>query len=118
MNHGHFASRLARDEVKYHDDAPLPPKLRKRLLRECEQLAPAQQQLATRGKTSQTSQVSVPVPARKRCDNLARLKGIGEVGASRLALKLFLQKFHNPALSGYLYRTDAAQRQEPSQPGH
>ncbi|MGF6641374.1 IS110 family transposase [Paraburkholderia sp. MM6662-R1] len=87
-----FAGRLSRDEVKCHDAAPLPPELRERLLRECERLALAQQQLAALEKTRQAS---VPAPARQRSDDLARLKGIGEVGASRLALELFWRSFSN-----------------------
>ncbi len=92
VDHKHFAGRLARDEVKCHDGAPLPPELRERLLRECERLALAAQQLAALEKTRQAS---VPAPARKRSDDLARLKGIGEVGASRLALELFWREFSN-----------------------
>ncbi|MGF6260869.1 IS110 family transposase [Paraburkholderia youngii] len=92
VDHKHFADRLARDEIRCHDGAPLPIELRERLLRECERLALAQQQLATLEKTRQAS---VPASARKRCDDLARLKGIGEVGASRLALELFWREFHN-----------------------
>src|SRR6202166_326065 len=92
VDHKHFAGRLARDEVKCHDGAPLPPELRERLLRECERLALAQQQLAALEKTRQAS---VPAPARKRSEDLARLKGIGEVGASRLALELFWREFSN-----------------------
>ena len=92
VDHRAFASRLARDEVRCHDGAPLPPELRERLLRECERLALAQQQLAALEKTRQAS---VPAPARKRSDALARLKGIGEVGASRLALELFWREFSN-----------------------
>ncbi|MGF6971485.1 transposase [Paraburkholderia sp. WC7.3g] len=92
VEHKHFAGRLARDEVKCHDGASLPPELRERLLRECERLALAQQQLAV---LENTRQASVPAPARQRSDGLARLKGIGEVGASRLALELFWREFHN-----------------------
>ena len=87
-----FAGRLARDEVRCHDGAPLPPELRERLLRECERLARAEQQLAALEKTRQAS---LPAPARERSDHLARLKGIGEVGASRLTLELFWRQFHN-----------------------
>jgi len=87
-----FAGRLARDEVRCHDGAPLPPELRERLLRECERLALAEQQLAALEKTRQAS---LPAPARDRSDHLARLKGIGEVGASRLTLELFWRQFHN-----------------------
>ncbi|MFL9912239.1 IS110 family RNA-guided transposase [Paraburkholderia sp. RL17-337-BIB-A] len=92
VDHKAFASRLARDEVRCHDGAPLPLELRERLLRECERLALAQQQLAALEKTRQAS---VPAPARRRSDALARLKGIGEVGASRLALELFWREFSN-----------------------
>jgi transposase len=92
IDHKHFAGRLVRDEVKCHDGAPLPPELRERLLRECERLALAGQQLAALEKTRQAS---VPEPARKRSEGLARLKGIGEVGASRLALELFWREFSN-----------------------
>jgi transposase len=87
VDHKHFAGRLAHDEVKCHDGAPLPPELR-----EWERLALAEQQLVTLEKTRQAS---VPAPARRRSDDLARLKGIGEVGASRLALELFWREFHN-----------------------
>lgn len=87
-----FAGRLARDEVKCHDGAPLPPELQQRLLRECDRLALARQQLAALEKTRQAS---VPEPTRTRSDALARLKGIGEVGASRLALELFWREFSN-----------------------
>ncbi len=92
VDHKAFAGRLARNEVKCHDGAPLPPELRERLLRECERLALVTQQLAALEKTRQTC---VPAPARRRSDDLARLKGIGEVSASRLALELFWREFSN-----------------------
>jgi len=92
VNHKDFAGRLARNEVKCHDGTPLPPELRERLLRECERQALAEQQLAALEKTRKAS---VPAPARKRSEDLARLKGIGEVGASRLALELFWREFSN-----------------------
>ena len=92
VNHKAFAGRLARDQVRCHDGTPLPPELRERLLRECERLALAEQQLAALEKTRQAS---LPAPARQRRDDLARLKGIGEVGASRLALELFWREFSN-----------------------
>jgi len=93
----HFVGRLARDEVKCHDGASLPPEMRDRLLRECERLALVQQQLAALEKTRQAS---LPAPARQRRDDLARLKGIGEVGASRLTLELFWREFSNRRLVG------------------
>ncbi|KAA0995542.1 IS110 family transposase [Paraburkholderia panacisoli] len=92
VDHKAFAGHLARDEVKCHDGTALPPELRERLLRECERLALAEQQLAALEKTRQAS---LPAPARQRSDDLARLKGIGEVGASRLALELFWREFSN-----------------------
>jgi len=78
--------------VKCHDGAPLPSELRERLLRECERLALVTQQLAALEKTRQAC---VPTAARRRSDDLARLKGIGEVSASRLALELFWREFSN-----------------------
>jgi transposase len=92
VDHKAFAGRLARNEVKCHDGTPLPPELRERLLRECERLALAAEQLAALEKTRQAS---VPAAARRRSDDLARLKGIGEVGASRHALELFWRDFSN-----------------------
>jgi len=92
VNHRAFAGRLQRDEVCCHDGAPLPRQLRERLLRECERLALVEQQLAALEKTRQTE---VPALARQRCDALERLHGIGEVGASRLALELFWREFKN-----------------------
>jgi transposase len=92
VDHQDFAGRLARDEVKCHDGAPLPAELRQRLLRECERLALARQQL---GMLEKTRQASLSAPARARRNVLARLKGIGEVGASRLALELFWRAFSN-----------------------
>lgn len=97
VDHRAFAGRLARDEVRCRDGTPLPPELRERLLRECERMALAQQQLAALEKTRQAS---APAPARQRSDALARLKGIGEVGASRLALELFWREFSNPRQVG------------------
>ncbi len=87
-----FAAHLDRGEVLCHDGAPLPPELRERLLRECERLALAEKQLAMLEKTRQAS---LPAPACKRIEILARLKGIGDVSASRLALELFWREFSN-----------------------
>ncbi|CAG4895463.1 hypothetical protein R52603_01988 [Paraburkholderia saeva] len=87
-----FSGRLACNAVKCHDGAPLPPELSERLLRECERLALAEQQLVALEKTRQAN---VPAPARKRSHDLTRLKGIGEAGASRLALELFWREFSN-----------------------
>jgi transposase len=104
VDHPAFAGRLARDEVRCHDGTPLPPELRERLLRECERLALAEQQLAALEKTRQAS---LPAPTRKRSDDLARLKGIGEVGASRIALELFWREFSNRRQVGACVRVGA-----------
>jgi transposase len=92
VDHKTFAGQLACGQVMCHDGAPLPPELRERLLRECERLALVEQQLAVLEKTRQAS---LPSPARERIDQLARLKAIGPVGASRLALELFWREFTN-----------------------
>src|SRR6202171_6352761 len=55
VDHHAFAGRRAHDQVRCHDGRPLPPELRERLLRECERLALAQQQLAALEKTRQAS---------------------------------------------------------------
>lgn len=78
---------------------PLPPELRERLLRECQRLALAEEQLATLEKTRRAN---VPALARQRSNALARLKGMGDVGASRLALEL------QPSSGGRLRRVGAA----------
>lgn len=87
-----FAGRLARGELRCHDGAPLPAELHERLVRECERLTLAEQQLGALEKTRQTS---LPEPARERIDHLTRLNGIGPVGGSRLALELFWRQFSN-----------------------
>jgi transposase len=92
VDHRTFADRLERGEVRCHDGAPLPRELRERLLRECDRLGLVEQQLAALERTRQTN---VPALARQRCDALARLTGIGVVGASRLALELFWREFNN-----------------------
>lgn len=92
VDHKTFAGRLARDEVRCYDGTPLPPELRGRLLRECDRLSRAEQQFAA---VERSRHEMVSAPARKRIDDLSRLKGIGPVGASRLALELFWRAFHN-----------------------
>ncbi|SEA66307.1 transposase [Paraburkholderia sartisoli] len=87
-----FAGRLARGELRCHDDAPLPAELHERLARECERLALAEQQLAALEKTRS---INLPAPVRARVDHLTRLTGIGPVGGSRLALELFWREFSN-----------------------
>ncbi|MFM0557839.1 transposase [Paraburkholderia sediminicola] len=92
VDHRSFAGRLARGEVKCYDGTPLPPELHARLRRECERLALAEQQFAALEKARHEN---LPVAARKRIEDLSRLKGVGPVGASRLALELYWRTFHN-----------------------
>lgn len=92
VEHKDFASRLARGEVRCYDGKPLPPELRQRLLRECQRLAFAEQQFAA---LDTVIRDSLPEPVRNRVDHLAHLKGIGRVGALRLALELFWRAFDN-----------------------
>jgi transposase len=92
VNSRKFATRLARREVRCHDGAPLPEELQQRLLRECERLALAEQQLAALEKAYRAQ---LPEPARERIDQLTRLSGIGPVSGSRLALELFWRQFAN-----------------------
>lgn len=89
---GDFAQRLEQDEITCHDGAALPPELQLRLTRECERLALVQQQLAALEKTLVQQ---LPPAVQKRITDLMKLKGIGEVGATRLVLELFWRDFHN-----------------------
>lgn len=89
---GDFAQRLERGEISCHDGAALPPELLMRLVRECERLALAQQQLAALEKMLVQQ---LPPAVQKRITDLMKLKGIGEVGAMRLVLELFWRDFDN-----------------------
>ena len=92
VNSRKFATRLARREVRCHDGTPLPDELHQRLLRECDRLAVAEQQLAALEKAYHAQ---LPEPARERIDRLTHLSGIGPVSGSRLALELFWREFAN-----------------------
>ena len=65
VNSRKFATRLARREVRCHDGTPLPDELHQRLLRECDRLAVAEQQLAALEKAYHAQ---LPEPARERID--------------------------------------------------
>ena len=92
VDHKGFADRLERGEITCHDGAALPAELRERLLRETERLVLAERQLAA---LEGTLQERLPVPVRERINHLTQLRGIGQIGASRLALELFWRDFNN-----------------------
>lgn len=87
-----FATRLQAGQVCCHDGAALPPALRERFSRECERLALVEKQLAA---LEGALVAQLPTPEQERIGQLQRLKGVGRVGAIRLALELFWRHFNN-----------------------
>ena len=89
---GDVRARLEAGEFVCADGQALPAELRERLQRESERLQMAQQQLAAleRGLLAQ-----LPEQLRERIAQLAQLKGVGWVGATRLVLELYWRNFHN-----------------------
>jgi transposase len=89
---GDVRAQLEAGEFVCVNGQPLPAELRERLLRESERLQMAQQQLAAleRGLLAQ-----LPEPVRAKIAQLAQLKGVGWVGATRLVLELYWRDFHN-----------------------
>ncbi|WNC89117.1 IS110 family transposase [Paraburkholderia sp. FT54] len=92
VNHRSFAGLLRRGELACYDGTPLPDELRERLVRECARLELAEQQLAA---IERTLQERLPAPVRERITYLSRLKGVGNIGATRLVLELFWRQFNN-----------------------
>ncbi|QRR07664.1 IS110 family transposase [Burkholderia sp. MS455] len=92
VDHRSFAKRLVRGDLTCHDGTPLPEELRERLMRETARLELAEQQLAA---LERTLQERLPTPVRDRIASLRRLRGIGNIGASRLILELFWREFNN-----------------------
>lgn len=87
-----FERRLAQGAVVCHDGEPLPTQLGARLARECERLALARRQLQALA-TALTEEL--PQAVRERIEQLRQLKGVGQVGATRLMLELFWRDFAN-----------------------
>jgi transposase len=87
-----FAQRLADGEVRCAGGKAPPPQLAKRLERELKRLAQAEEQLA--GVEKELAE-KLPEPVLERIAHLKRLKGVGQVGATRLVLELFWRRFEN-----------------------
>lgn len=92
FDHRTFAKRLASGKLVCHDGTPLPSELHERLLRETARLALAEEQLAA---LERALQERLPAPVRERITYLRHLKGVGQLGASRLMLELFWREFGN-----------------------
>jgi transposase len=89
---GDFSERLKRGEIKDYDGQGLPEALRERLLRECERVRQAGEQL--REVQAQLIEAQ-PEAVRRGIEQLMGLKAVGAVGASRLMLELFWREFDN-----------------------
>lgn len=89
---GDLRARLKAGEFACWDGQALPVDLRQRLEREAERLQVAQQQLAA---LDRTLLAQLPEPLQERIAQLAQLKGVGWVGATRLVLELYWRNFHN-----------------------
>jgi len=87
-----FVQRLMAGEVRRADARPIPEELWQWLLRECERLELAKRQFA---QVEQTLMHQLPEPLQRMIAQLARLKGVGWVGATRLVLELFWRDFAN-----------------------
>jgi transposase len=84
--------QLLAGELRCWDGQPLPEALRQRLERECERLQIVQSQFAA---LEAALLAQLPKTVRERVGQLARLKGVGWVGAMRLVLELYWRDFHN-----------------------
>jgi transposase len=87
-----FVERLAAGKVRCADGGPLPEELWDWLMREWERLELAQKQL--RG-LEKTLLHQLPESVQQSVAQLARLQGVGWVGAMRLVLELFWRDFAN-----------------------
>jgi transposase len=87
---GDLEAQLPR--LRCWDGQALPDALAERLAREAQRLTLAQRQL---GALERQLQRQLPEPLQQRIAHLARLKGVGWVGAMRLVLELYWRNFHN-----------------------
>jgi transposase len=87
-----FVDRLAAGQVRCANGRPLPEELWQWLMREAERLELAQKQLRTLEKTLIEQ---LPQSVQRSVAALARLHGVGWVGAMRLVLELFWRDFAN-----------------------
>jgi transposase len=87
-----FVERLAAGKVRCADGRRLPEELWDWLMREWERLELVQQQL---GRLEKTLLQQLPKPVQQTIAALARLQGVGWVGAMRLVLELFWRDFAN-----------------------
>ena len=84
--------RLQEGQLRGWDGQPVTLPLRERLTREFERLELAQAQFAA---LERNLLEQLPPPLQERVAQLARLKGVGWVGAMRLVLELYWRNFHN-----------------------
>ena len=87
-----FVERLVAGQVRRADGRPIPEELWQWLLRECERLELARRQFAA---VEHTLMHQLPEPLQRMIAQLARLNGVGWVGATRLVLELFWRDFAN-----------------------
>lgn len=87
-----FAKQLSEGKICCHDETALPEQLQQRLLSECERMTLAEKQMAA---LEATLKDQMPVSVKERLFQLQKLKGVGEVGATRLVLELFWRQFRN-----------------------
>ena len=88
----HFAERLVAGEVRCADGRPIPEELWQGLLRECERLDLVKAQFRAQQRTLMQQ---LPDSMQRCIAQLAQLRGIGWVGATRLVLELFWRDFAN-----------------------
>lgn len=87
-----FAKRLSERKLCCHDGTALPEQLQQRLMSECERIALTEKQMEA---LEARMKDQLPAAVKERMFHLQKLKGVGEVGATRLVLELFWRQFKN-----------------------